>query len=131
MIRKDYELLAKALRGAPSGVVERVADALADDNVRFNRGRFVEACQTSDNSRRRGAEPLVVDCEIFTHLGDAIVHPVSARAREFFHRLPFVSRSTLPPDHYPFFSNPCVGGKGVIAKESFTFVEMGEIEGEE
>lgn len=129
MTEKDYELLAKALRGAPSGVVERVADALAEDNARFNRGRFVEACRTPDNFRRRGAEPLVVDCEIYTNLGVVIVHPVSARAREFFHSHPFVSRSTLPPEHYPFFSNPCVGWKGAIAKKNFTFVEMGEIVG--
>ena len=58
MTKKDYELIAKAIReGAdqhraafleePSGqvlvLVERIADALASDNPRFNYNRFISA----------------------------------------------------------------------------------------
>lgn len=57
MTRKDYEVIAMALRvsapiGMPAtvefevwaGVVETMADALAQENARFNRGRFLESC---------------------------------------------------------------------------------------
>ena len=57
MTRKDYVLLAQALNDAypeyrePDmlqqwGVtVQRIADALADDNARFNSQRFIDACK--------------------------------------------------------------------------------------
>jgi hypothetical protein len=49
MTRRDFELIARAVRSA--AVVGRVgfvarplADALASTNPRFDRGRFLEAC---------------------------------------------------------------------------------------
>ncbi len=61
MTRKDYELIAAALRkaqpalrgplaedvarqGAWSATVERLADALAAENPRFDANRFIDAC---------------------------------------------------------------------------------------
>lgn len=59
MTRKDYELIAKALYQrrlwlsdpdnpdkmlAHNGTVLHIADALASDNPRFDRARFLKAC---------------------------------------------------------------------------------------
>ena len=62
MTRKDYELIAKALKLARDNLTQgqdstalvcvgicnvnaiRVADALANENPRFDRERFLEAC---------------------------------------------------------------------------------------
>jgi hypothetical protein len=61
MTRKDYELVAQAIsrttehdpqdehtaegwHAATSAVAHRLADALASDNPRFNRVRFLRAC---------------------------------------------------------------------------------------
>jgi len=53
MTRKDYELIAKAIRcaSAAPGYAARnsfaafaIADALASDNPRFDRERFLKAC---------------------------------------------------------------------------------------
>jgi len=53
MTRKDYILIAAAIKGANAapGYTERnsfvayaIADALATDNARFDRERFLKAC---------------------------------------------------------------------------------------
>lgn len=61
MTKKDYELLAAAVRAAlheagsnlsfESGVIataEKLADRLALDNQRFDRARFIAACGIED-----------------------------------------------------------------------------------
>jgi len=54
MTRKDYILLANAIKGMPShaltlrttrlSAARSIADALAGDNPRFKRDRFLTAC---------------------------------------------------------------------------------------
>lgn len=57
MTKKDYQAIARAIYGVWSGasaahgqtiilVRDAVADVLAADNPRFDRARFVEACET-------------------------------------------------------------------------------------
>ena len=48
MTRKDYELIASAVRDAKAygePVEKMLADRLAGANPRFNRPRFIEACK--------------------------------------------------------------------------------------
>lgn len=54
MTRKDYELIAKAIRSCPEAwlfpeaaeqLVQSLANALASTNARFNHNRFVDACR--------------------------------------------------------------------------------------
>lgn len=55
MTKKDYELIASAINDGVNGnsvvvggdmhaIVRAITDALADDNPRFDRSRFLEAC---------------------------------------------------------------------------------------
>jgi len=63
MPKKDYQAIARALHGARPGldadgihaygrefnwrpIVAAIADVMAADNPRFDRARFVEACET-------------------------------------------------------------------------------------
>lgn len=47
MSRKDFELIARAMRTCPTddpqGMAEWMADHLATSNPRFDRARFIEA----------------------------------------------------------------------------------------
>jgi hypothetical protein len=54
MTRKDYRLIAEALRRSPyrkdsffqwEATVGSIADAMAKDNPRFDRRKFLEACE--------------------------------------------------------------------------------------
>lgn len=56
MTRKDYVLIAEAIsyyqhyrneteRQIARGVARELANALATDNPKFNRGRFLDACE--------------------------------------------------------------------------------------
>jgi hypothetical protein len=56
MTRRDFELIAGALRNAGSlgvtrHVAEALADALATSNARFDRERFLEACKPGGGHR--------------------------------------------------------------------------------
>ena len=53
MSRKDYIAFSDALRGSDSRCADAVADVLAADNSRFDRGRFLEAA--SNPPRRHSA----------------------------------------------------------------------------
>lgn len=48
MTKKDYELIARVIRKNPSlesnDLIEAMTDALEQDNRRFNRAKFLEAC---------------------------------------------------------------------------------------
>lgn len=50
MTRKDYQLIAQAIADvwcentAQLYIAESIADALAQDNPRFDRARFLDAC---------------------------------------------------------------------------------------
>ena len=56
MTRKDYELIAAVLKAQRSGywqqegdrdsIVQALADALAGDNPRFDRDRFIKAAES-------------------------------------------------------------------------------------
>lgn len=56
MTRKDYELLAGAVRGMPAEVREhaapRLADVLAGDNARFDRAVWLAACDLASKGAR-------------------------------------------------------------------------------
>ncbi len=69
MSKKDYQMIARALHGAVEDVrrnpkadastilriaLNRVTDALACDNPRFNRELFIEACETGRCKGMRG-----------------------------------------------------------------------------
>ena len=64
MTRKDFELIAKALRGSVSEadkstyvydqVVMALAAAMATTNPRYDQERFVEACYREVTIRERG-----------------------------------------------------------------------------
>lgn len=54
MSKKDYQAIAGAIwlasraseRVLTADVIERIADVMARDNGRFDRARFIEACET-------------------------------------------------------------------------------------
>ncbi len=54
MTRKDYEMIASALRAsdAPENVCRVVASTLAEENPRFDSGRFMSACGVVDLTPR-------------------------------------------------------------------------------
>jgi hypothetical protein len=49
MTRKHFEMIAKAIRSLPPefrrALAENLADQLAKENPRFDRKRFIAACQ--------------------------------------------------------------------------------------
>lgn len=66
MSKKDYQAIARMLHGAdPAGtavtdpadtwrsIVEGMANVLADDSPRFDRQRFIEACETGTTKGMR------------------------------------------------------------------------------
>ncbi len=62
MTKKDFQAIARAIHKASWGservrvedVISRVADALAETNPRFDRARFIEACETGTCKGMKG-----------------------------------------------------------------------------
>lgn len=72
MTRKDYVLLANAIANGIDdankieyqgftghAIIQRIADALATDNPRFNRERFIKACNDTPATIRARREAIV------------------------------------------------------------------------
>lgn len=69
MTRKDYVLLANAIANGIDdangingltgyAIIQRIADALATDNPRFNRERFLKACHDTPATIRARREAI-------------------------------------------------------------------------